>query len=83
MTAREVLDGIRGRLAGNIADLAWPETWEEQDSADKAITMDVARLVADVEAVLGLADYLDRLAPGDKHYARLIRAAIENALDPK
>jgi len=41
---------------------------------------DRARLLAALDAVEDLAKYLDTLAPGDKHYAALIRAAVTAAL---
>lgn len=37
---------------------------------------DIAHLLGIVDQVESLAKYLDGLAPGDQHYAKLIRAAI-------
>jgi hypothetical protein len=42
---------------------------------------DVARLLAAVDAVESLAKYLDGLAEGDKHYAKLFRQAVAGALE--
>ncbi|MFB9403600.1 hypothetical protein [Pseudarthrobacter polychromogenes] len=41
---------------------------------------DIARLVAAVEAVEGRCRDLDQLADGDRHYSRLFRAALAEAL---
>lgn len=37
---------------------------------------DMAQLLGIVDRVESLAKYLDGLAPGDQHYAKLIRAAV-------
>lgn len=41
---------------------------------------DIARLLAALDAVHALASDLEQLADGDKHYAGLMRKAIESAL---
>lgn len=63
------LDGIkaRGRAEG----------CEAHDTCKSAY---LDRLVAAVEAVERTAKYLDTLAPGDQHYAKLFRGEVAKAL---
>jgi hypothetical protein len=44
---------------------------------------DIAALLGAVKEVRELANYLDTLAPGDQHYAKLIRAAIGKHVEGK
>lgn len=45
-----------------------------------AARTDVTRLIQALEAVEGLATYLDKLADGDRHYAALFRRVVVDAL---
>ncbi|MEQ4566206.1 hypothetical protein [Paenarthrobacter sp. CAP02] len=45
-----------------------------------AAPTDQARLLAAVQAVERMAQYLDKLADGDRHYADLFRKAVTDAL---
>jgi len=56
VTAREVLDGIKGRTPRNLSSLAWHETPEERDEAEAGVTADVARLTRAVEEALRWAE---------------------------
>ena len=65
------LDGIRERLAADLA------AYDENGFiGDNACMTDRERLLGIVDRLEVLARNLDRLAPGDQHYAGLIRAAI-------
>jgi hypothetical protein len=48
-----------------------------------AAPTDMRALLNAVKEVRELANYLDTLAPGDQHYAKLIRAAIGKHLEGK
>jgi len=48
-----------------------------------AAPTDITALLGAVRAVLALASYLDTLAPGDQHYAKLFRAAINKHVEGK
>lgn len=50
------------------------------DLAARNIAADQARLLAAVQAVERMAQYLDKLADGDRHYANLFRKAVTDAL---
>jgi len=111
--AREVLDGIKGRLAAATPG-PWGEFWQGHIHAETgngtvgicqtfgpedrkhpnavfiaAAPADVARLTGALEAVLAECDEMDRrAAQGSNPHAvdrdaGFIRAAIENALNPK
>ena len=88
MTAREVLDGIKGRaLIVKRCLQADPNDCYDMSDIDKAaepIPVDVARLTRAVEAVLERADRLSKSKQcEDREIAEDLHAAIENALNPK
>jgi hypothetical protein len=65
--------------SGCVVDMCSPAAAEFYAAAPT----DMAALLGAVKEVRELANYLDTLAPGDQHYAGLIRSAIGKHLEGK
>ena len=70
------LAAIEARLTADEAEYGTGYEWEYSFQDRRTLLALVREQQAKLDRLNELVRYLDRLAPGDKHYAGLIRAAI-------